>query len=283
MAPPESGSPGGLEQDPSYTFGRHRRATRNEATANGWQVDHVAADLLPAGLAGYPWGVLDEFGPDLYTANGPTVPFLSFPYPTRMAVARLADGGVWVWSPIELTPELASAVDGLGPVRHIVSPNKIHHLFMREWAERWPEARVHASPGLAAKRPDLRFDAELGDAPDPSWAGEIDQVIFRGSFFMEEVAFFHRPSRTAILCDLVQRHDPAGLTGWKGALMRLDGLVGEHGSTPREWRMSFLRRGPARASRARVLDWQAERLLIAHGACVSRGATPILERALSWI
>jgi hypothetical protein len=45
--------------------------------------------------------------------------------------------------------------------------------------------------------------------------------------------------------------------------MRLDGLVGEHGSTPREWRASFLRRGAAGKARDKVLGWKAERLLIA--------------------
>ncbi len=100
---------------------------------------------------------------------------------------------------------------------------------------------------------------------------------------MEEVAFFHRPSRTAIFCDLVQRHDPAQMKGWKGMLMRLDGLVGEHGSTPREWRASFLRRQPARAARARVLAWEPERLVIAHGACAQENAVQILARALAWM
>ena len=227
--------------------------------------------------------MVKEFGPSLYVAEGPTVPFLGFPYPTRMAIVRLSDGGAWIWSPVALTPELEKAVEEIGAVRHIVSPNKIHHLFLKEWIERWPDARVHAPPGLAKKKPELRFDAELGDAAPPAWAGDIDQVIFRGSFAMEEVAFFHRASRTAIVCDLVQRHDPTQLSGWKKAVMRLDGLVGEFGSTPREWRMSFLRRGPAREARARVLAWEAERLVIAHGACAEQNATQILERALAWI
>ncbi len=65
--------------------------------------------------------------------------------------------------------------------------------------------------------------------------------------------------------------------------MRLDGLVGERGSTPREWRASFLRRGPARAARQKVLGWQADRLLVAHGACVGSGAAAVIERALDWI
>jgi hypothetical protein len=200
-----------------------------------------------------------------------------------MAVARLRAGGLWVWSPIALTPELESAVEALGPVLHVVSPNKIHHLFMQEWSERWPDARLHAPPGLASRRPDLHFAAELGDQPDPAWADEIDQAIFRGSFAMEEVAFFHRPSRTAIVGDLVQRHDPEKARGLKGMLMRLDGLVGEHGSTPREWRASFLRRGAARTARARVLAWDPQRLLIAHGACGQEGAKEILARSLAWM
>lgn len=227
--------------------------------------------------------MLEEIGPSLYVADGPVLSFYGFPYPTRMAVVRLSDGSAWVWSPVALSDELFNSVEAIGPVRHIVSPNKIHHLFLAEWGERWPEARVYAPPGLAQKRPDLRFDAELGDDPDPAWKTDIDQVIFRGSLAMEEVAFFHHASRTAIICDLIQRHPDATMTGWKGMLMRLDGLVGEHGSTPREWRASFLRRGKARVAREKVLGWKPERLLIAHGECAQTGATSIIDKALGWM
>jgi len=227
--------------------------------------------------------MLEEFGPSLHSVDGPTVSFYGFPYPTRMAVARLSDGSTWIWSPVALTDELATAVEAIGPVRNIVSPNKIHHLFLGEWADRWPDARIHASPGLARRKSALRFHAELGDDPDPDWAADIDQVIFHGSFAMEEVVFFHRASRTAIICDLVQRHPADAMSGWKGRLMRLDSLVGEHGSTPREWRASFFRRGPARAARQKLLSWQPSQLLIAHGDCAKTGATEIIEKALSWI
>jgi hypothetical protein len=65
--------------------------------------------------------------------------------------------------------------------------------------------------------------------------------------------------------------------------MRIGGLVGEQGSTPREWRASFLHRRPARSARQKVLDWKPARLLIAHGECAQDGATGIIEEALSWI
>jgi hypothetical protein len=142
---------------------------------------------------------------------------------------------------------------------------------------------MYAPPGLPQRKPELKFDAELGDTPDPAWAADIDQVIFRGSLAMEEVVFFHRESRTAIVCDLIQRHPETAMTGWKGMLMRADSLVGKNGSTPREWRASFLRRGKARAARAKVLGWKPERLLIAHGECAQTGATEIIDQALSRI
>ena len=227
--------------------------------------------------------MLEEFGPSIYTADGPTVSFYGFPYPTRMAAIRLSDGSVWVWSPIALSDELVKSIAAVGPVRHIVSPNKIHHLFLAEWVERWPEARLYAPPGLANRRPDLSFDEELGDEPDPAWAADIDQVIFRGSLAMEEVAFFHRASRTAIICDLIQRHPEATMRGWKGMLMRIDSLVGKTGSTPREWRASFVRRRKAREAREKVLSWHPDRLLIAHGECAQTGATSVIDHALGWI
>jgi hypothetical protein len=227
--------------------------------------------------------MLEQFGPSLYLANGPTVSFFGFPYPTRMAVARLSDGNVWVWSPIALTPELADAVRRIGPVRYIVSPNKLHHLFLQEWADHWPEAQLYAPPGLARKKTALHFHAELGDEASAPWAGDIDQAVFRGSFAMAEVAFFHRDSRTAIIGDLIQRFSDADASGWKGMVMRLGGLVGESGGTPRDWRASFLRHGPARTALKKVLEWSPERLVIAHGLCAQSGATEIIRRALNWI
>lgn len=225
--------------------------------------------------------MLQEFGPSLYVADGPTASFYGFPYPTRMAVARLSDGSAWVWSPIALTEELARQVESIGPVRHVVAPNKLHHLFLAQWAGRWPEARLYAAPGLARRRTDLHFHGELGDQVEAAWATDIDQALFRGSVAMVETVFFHRASRTVILCDLVQRL-PA-VPGLKGLVMRLDGLIGERGSTPREWRCTFLRRRLARRSRDRVLAWNPERLLIAHGQCARDGATALLQDALGWV
>jgi hypothetical protein len=154
---------------------------------------------------------------------------------------------------------------------------------MGQWAQAWPGAKLYASPGLARRRRDLSFAGELGDAPAAAWAADLDQVIFHGSFFMEEVVFFHRSSRSVIVTDLVQKLNPATLHGWRGALMRLDGLVGPDGSTPRDWRLSFWNRRIARAALRKVLAWNARRLIIAHGEWVREDGGAALARSLRWL
>ena len=66
-------------------------------------------------------GPLLHFGREIWVVDGPVTSFHGFPYPTRMAVIRLSDGGLFIWSPIALTESLrASVAPGAGPVRHLV-------------------------------------------------------------------------------------------------------------------------------------------------------------------
>lgn len=177
---------------------------------------------------------LAPFGQDIWTADGTPVSFYGFAYPPRMAIIKLGDGSLFVWSPIALSPALKGEVDALGPVRHLVSPNKIHHLFLGDWRSVYPAARLYAPPGLAHKRRDLSFDTELRDAPEPAWASDVDQVAMAGSWAMTEIVFFHRKSRTAIFADLIENLPPDWFTGWRGWVARRDGIVAPHPGAPRE-------------------------------------------------
>jgi hypothetical protein len=108
-----------------------------------------------------------QFGPEIWIADGPVTSFYGFPYPTRMAVIRLFNGSLFVWSPVALSGSLRASIDVLGPVRYLVSPNALHHLFLAEWKSAYPEARLYASPRLRGKRKDLAFDVMLAGVPEP--------------------------------------------------------------------------------------------------------------------
>lgn len=226
--------------------------------------------------------MLEPFGSDIWVVEGPVVSFYGFPYPTRMVLIRLSGGGLFVWSPIALTPELKAQIDALGPVAHLVSPNSIHHLSLGQWKAAYPDAKLYASPGLPKKRKDLVFDAVLGDSPQAAWARDIDQIEMAGSFAMTEIVFFHRKSRTAIFADLIENFRPGWFKGWKGWLARLDGIVGPYGGAPREWRFTF-RKKTARVALARILAWQPEQVVMAHGEMTRHDGTAFIRKSFRWL
>jgi hypothetical protein len=234
-----------------------------------------------------PASSLQDFGPSIWMVEGPTVDFYGCPYPTRMALVKLEEGTVWVWSPVKLTETIKKELkfQGLDQVKYIVSPNKIHHIFLKEWQDAFPNAQVYAPPGLKDRNvvKDVKFHGMLDEGTMP-FATEISQVTVKGSFFMEEVVFYHKKSQTALVADLIQRFPETG--GFLGLLMKMDGLVGPEGSTPREWRFSFLvGKDQARAARDVIVkEWKPQQLIIAHGDCVDDGtANQVIFKALGWL
>ncbi|MFP2911112.1 DUF4336 domain-containing protein [Pyxidicoccus sp. 3LFB2] len=195
----------------------------------------------------------------------------------RMTVVRLPDGGLWVHSPVRLTPEARAAVDALGPVRFLVAPNLMHHLFVQDWAAAYPEAKVAAPPRLRHKRPDLRIDIELGDGVDRGWARIIDQAFVRGMPKLDECIFFHRPSRTVLITDLafnVHRAD-----SWRlRAYLKLSGAWQRLAMTLTA-RMLIRHKPTVREVFSRVRAWDAERVVVCHGDVVEKGGREALANA----
>ena len=72
--------------------------------------------------------LLTPFGPDVWIADGPTVSVIGFHYPTRMAIIRLADGELFVWSPVAHSEDLRRELDAIGVVHFIIAPNTLHDL-----------------------------------------------------------------------------------------------------------------------------------------------------------
>ena len=235
--------------------------------------------------AGVPDGspVLKPFGEDIWIADGSDAVVAGFRYPTRMALIKLRDGALFVWSPIELSPKLRTAVDALGRVRHLVEPNSLHHRFLLDWTSAYPSAKTYAPPGLRKKCPEIFFDSDLGDEPAPDWHLEIDQVQVKGNLITTEVVFFHAPSGTVLFTDLIQQLAPASVSGWRGLVAKLDRLTGDEPSVPQKFRIAFIDRHAARRSLQRILAWPAQNVLMAHGKPVDKDAGAFIRRAFGWL
>jgi phage tail protein X len=197
-----------------------------------------------------------------------------------MAVIRTANGGLLAWSPVGLTAGLRDELAALGEVRLLVAPNSLHHLHLAEWREAFPEAALHAAPGLARKRPDLACEAELDDVP---LTADLDQVVVRGNAITTEVVFFHRPSGTVLFTDLLQQFPPGWFRGWRAIVARLDLMTQPQAAVPRKFRLAFTDRRAAREAVHRILAWPAQKVVMAHGTPVERDPRTYLSQAFRWL
>src|SRR5437660_1311709 len=146
-------------------------------------------------------GPLTPFAEGIWVGTEP-VRFLGLQLTATMAVLRLGDDSLLLYAPVAMTPERRVAVEALGPVAHLYAPNLHHHLWIGEWAAAFPSARLHAPAGLARKRRDLRIDRAHGAAPEPAFAGVVDELRIDG-FRLDESVLLYHPSRTLVIADLV--------------------------------------------------------------------------------
>lgn len=245
--------------------------------------------MVSAGAVGTyePIHVLKPVADDVWLVDGPVIRFKGVPFPTRMTVVRLTGGGLFLHSPVAVDEALCAALDELGPVRHLVSPNAIHYWWIGDWGLRYPQARRWASPGVrpAAARRGLKFDADLGDGPAPQWAADMDQIIVRGSRFLEEVVFFHRRSRTLILADLIENFEASRVSSrLLRVLLRWAGNLDPDGKLPVDLRLSYLgRHGRLREAVDTMRRWAPERIILAHGRWYPANGGAELERAFRWV
>ncbi|MFC6463415.1 DUF4336 domain-containing protein [Marinilactibacillus sp. GCM10026970] len=214
---------------------------------------------------------------------------VGIPFSTRMTIIKLADQSLWCHSPIQPSAELFKEIDKIGKVCHLVSPNKIHYAFIREWKTHYPEAVTWSSPGVekraASQKIEVKFDRNLEDSPPVEWHKEINQLIFKGSHVVQEVVFYHKSSQTLILTDLIENFEPEYTTSsfWR-CVHKLARISDPNGQTPIDMRLTFLgQKQQARDSFQRMLSWRPEKIILAHGRWYERNGTSELKRAFKWL
>lgn len=227
--------------------------------------------------------MLQSFGPDIWLFDGPPITAaLGFHYPTRMAVIRLSDGGLLIWSPTALSADLLTHIRPLGTVTALIAPNALHHVHLSEWIDACPEAKVIAAPGLAKKRADISFDHTVTAATRSLWPGEIEHVVL-DTRITSEIVLFHRQSGTVIFTDVLQQMPNGWYSGWRALVARLDLMTAPEPSVPRKFRIAVSNRAAARDVVLQILDWPLEQVVMAHGTPVTRDAKGFLRRAFSWL
>ena len=104
----------------------------------------------------------------------------------------------------------------------------------------------------------------------------------QGTRYIWEVSFFHRASRTLILVDLLENigddySHPAGLVlqFWWKLVFRM----WNHPKAAPEYQIGWGNRAMVRNCLHRILDWDAQRVILAHGEPVESNVDAVLRAA----
>ena len=113
-----------------------------------------------------------------------------------MIVVKLRGGSLWVNSPVEPSIDLLEQIKDVGLIRYLVAPTPMHVWRLESWHALLPHAQLWGPPKARSSPAHRPFAGLLGDVAPTEWAEDIEQMVFRGNVFLDEVEFFHKPSRT---------------------------------------------------------------------------------------
>ena len=198
---------------------------------------------------------------------------------TRMTVIRLADGSLFAHSAVPLTAEQKSALDALGPLRFIVAPSAMHHMFVPHLAKLYPQAQLYGSAGALAKHPELPQMQLIPNDEDAPWAGQLQCLPVKGLSTLDETLWFHPHSGSLIVTDILQC--------WQGPLslpvrMYL-GLTGGHErlTVPRTVRLLVKDKAAVQACARQIESLPVQRVILLHNSIIDTQPMQRLREALS--
>lgn len=200
----------------------------------------------------------------------------------RMTIIRIKTGDLVIHDPCKIEREVKNEINAIGKVKYIIAPGSYHHLFVTDFQKEYPDAETFLCPGLERKRPDIEFDWILGNKPDHRWKNDLEQVLVHGTKYIWEVAFFHKPSRTLLLVDLLENigdnyQHPAGvlLRFWWKVIFRM----WNNPKAAPEYQMGWGNKDIVRKGLNKILSWKADRVILAHGELIEDDVDSILNTA----
>jgi len=228
---------------------------------------------------------LQAFSKNIWIVNGPNVRDFGVMFTTRMVIVKLTDGSLWVNSPVPVPFDTLNRITALGPVKFIVAATPRHVWRLQGYHILFPEAQLWAPRTTLFTLGHLPLPVSrfLTDIPYQGWAEDLEQLPFKGNPLIEEVFFFHKKSRTVILDDLIQIHPIVNGKILRNSLFKLEGVASPYGGVALDIRLSFTNRNLARRSLEKLLSWDFDKVIIAHGVCIEKDAKQFIERAFQWL
>lgn len=193
----------------------------------------------------------------------------------RMTVIKVSNGTLWLHSPVALSDELLKKVQDWGPVAALIAPNLFHYLHIKDWSNQLSIVPVYGVSGLESKVSDLTINP-ITQLSDPS----ISFLQIEGMPKANEMVFFHHPSKTLIVTDLLFHLNQA--RGWSRVLFSAYG-INKLLVTTKLFRMLIKDKHKFKQSIKTMLEWDIERVIMSHGSIISTQAKQAIQKSFDWL
>ncbi|KAI3397817.1 hypothetical protein diail_10350 [Diaporthe ilicicola] len=269
----------------------------------------MSSKLIPANPADVM--VIRNITPNVVTFSVPFKRFGTIPVGGRGTVVKLTSGALAVFSPVAMTDDVKAKLAELGgKVKYIVATDIEHHIFITEWHQAYPEARIIGPEGLYEKR-------VKQSANDPKIGKEEFAVIFTAkdklnikiddefdrdflyeyvdSHANKELVFLYKPERIMIEADLMfnlpadeqysKCPESEKKVGFPGSLfVSLQSTQGEAKGMKRFlWYVLSARdRAGFNESVKRINDWDFDTLIPCHGETLVGNGKETFTRIFEW-
>lgn len=225
-------------------------------------------------------GRLKPFVDSLWTATTP-IRFAGTWFPHVMTVVRLRNESVMLHSPCRPSAALFDEIAQVGAVAHVVAPNWFHDLYLREYRAAYPAAAFWAPAFLGRQHPGL-IDGVLNAATTPF--AELPHIALSGLLSFDETIFFHVPSRTLIVADLLMNAVADEKTpAFTRIGYRLFGLDGRLKVFPLLRWFGVSSRPSMRRAAEQIVAWDPQHVIVGHGYPMINSISDKLRAALSWL
>ena len=230
--------------------------------------------------------MLKQIGHCIWVAEQP-LKFLGLPVGTRMTVILRSDNSLLLISPIKIDANLKQQLDSLGTVKYIIAPNLFHHLYLKDCQQIYPQAELIAPLGIETKQPNIQISKTF-ERDQIDFNGELKYIPFKGFqavippkiVTVNEIIFFHPSSKTLILTDSAFNFD----RNFPFITQLAARILGSYQSLQPSLLEKIAIRDKEAISKtiSRILAWDFQRVIMAHGNIVEKNAKEKLAVGYEW-
>jgi hypothetical protein len=188
---------------------------------------------------------------------------------------RLRNGDLIIHSTGPFTPADVAVITALGRPAFLVEATLFHDTFAKAGCAAFPGVPYFAPPGFRGADVHRSLKEVAGE-----WSGELEVLELEGMPRVREHVFFHPPSRTLIVADLLFNFG-AQSTAWTRWFFRWLGGIEQFPGMSRLFRASIKDRAVFAACANQMMLWDFDRCIVAHGDVIESNARATLANALT--